>query len=906
MDDAERRSVKRSRFDQTEPEPRRTSRFDRRSRSPPSKRSDHGRSRSPLASSGDAAEAKKSPAVDPAAAAAAAAARINAQLQAKKGIQHVDVPPIKSAISPSSASGTPNPDSKINGEMYVADGDYIKDIEVNDLRNRYLLTKGSTQKMIKDETGADVTTRGSYYPDKSMATPANPPLYLHVTSTSKEGLEKAVAKIEELMKQELPQLVDERRFRRREQEHVERDEYGRRKWPEEKIPIGLEPVPGFNLRAQVVGHGGAYVKHIQGETQCRVQIKGRGSGYYEASTHKESEEDMYLHVTGPDPNMVAKAKELCEDLIANVKEQYEEFKSRPPRNYGGYGGGRGYGGDRGYGDRGYGDRSHSHDHTRGGSHGGSQSGTPDPGRGGPQGAPHGPSHGGSHGGSYQGYGGYGSQGAVPTGSPATPGGASGHNASDYAAQYAQLYGGQDPYAAYGGYAAYVQLYQQYYAAAQQPQQLQQGSPPPPPGTGASASPPPPPPPPSEAAPPPPPPSAAPPPPPGAGSYGNVPRDSLPITMSHQRYPSHDPIKEPHSISLKVLRLSRPSLVTQHPLKSLLNPSTLDEGPSPASLAYASGPGAPGVGVPETNPDPFLLTPILNLPLSFGSTYVGEHFSCTLCANHDSLDPDAASSNVQGEGQTQQLKSKRIRDVKIEAEMKTPRGGGTVQKLELTGGIQPDGSGTQAGGSIGQGVGGSRGVDLEPGETLQRIVGFDLKEEGNYVLAVTVSYYEATETSGRTRTFRKLYQFICKSSLIVRTKVGALGGLPAAGDETSERGDEAEKRRTPSRRRCVLEAQLENCSEDVMQLERVVLDLEAGLGYRDCNWGASEKPVLQPGEVEQVCFVVEEEEGDGPRVETREDGRIVLGVLGVGWRGEMGNRGFLTTGKLAMRAAAAST
>lgn len=29
------------------------------------------------------------------------------------------------------------------------------------------------------------------------------------------------------MKQELPQLVDERRFRRREQEQVERDEYGR-------------------------------------------------------------------------------------------------------------------------------------------------------------------------------------------------------------------------------------------------------------------------------------------------------------------------------------------------------------------------------------------------------------------------------------------------------------------------------------------------------------------------------------------------------------------------------------------------------------------------------------------------------------------------------------------------------
>ena len=55
----------------------------------------------------------------------------------------------------------------------------------------------------------------------------NPPLYLHVTSTSKAGLEKAVEKIEELMKQELPNLVDERRFRRRDQDTVERDEFGR-------------------------------------------------------------------------------------------------------------------------------------------------------------------------------------------------------------------------------------------------------------------------------------------------------------------------------------------------------------------------------------------------------------------------------------------------------------------------------------------------------------------------------------------------------------------------------------------------------------------------------------------------------------------------------------------------------
>ncbi|KAF4979531.1 hypothetical protein FZEAL_4299 [Fusarium zealandicum] len=314
-------------------------------------------------------------------------------------------------------------------------------------------------------------------------------------------------------------------------------------------------------------------------------------------------------------------------------------------------------------------------------------------------------------------------------------------------------------------------------------------------------------------------------------------------MSHQRYPSHDPVKEPHSISLKVLRLSRPSLVAQYPLD---HPSSIGAsvkpGPAPASLAYRTQ--------AASNPTPFLLSPIVNLPLSFGSAYVGESFSCTLCANNDLL-PDA---------------TKDIRDVRIEAEMKTP-GMGAVQRLELG----PPGAKPEA--------------DLDAGGTLQKVVSFDLKEEGNHVLAVTVSYYEATETSGRTRTFRKLYQFICKASLIVRTKVGT--------PKTDAQG----------RRRWVLEAQLENCSDDVVQLEKVVLDTEAGLRYRDCNWEASgsAKPVLHPSEVEQVCFVVEDSE-DADGVEVTPDGRIIFGTLGIGWRGEMGNRGFLSTGKLGTRVA----
>ncbi|KAF2759680.1 hypothetical protein EJ05DRAFT_474748 [Pseudovirgaria hyperparasitica] len=470
------------RFDQTERKPTR----ERRSRSPSSRTSEPIRERSPIQREETDTPSKEQLKADAAARAKAAAERINASLAAKKAIQTVDVPPIRSASTEAAkkSSGV----AGVSDEIYTQDGDFIRDIEVNDLRNRYTLTKGSTQKMIKEETGADVTTRGEYYPDKTLATAASPPLYLHITSTSKEGLEQAVAKINELMQQELPNLVDERRFRRREPEQFERDELGRRKWPEERIPIDLEPIPGFNLRAQVVGHGGAYVKHIQQETRCRVQIKGQNSGFMEPNTGRESDEPMYLHVAGPDPNEVKRARGLCEDLLASVKSQYESFKER--------GGARGR----------YGDRE-----SNGGGRGGYGGGGREYG-------------GGRDSGDHYGYGSQ--QSPTGQGDPnsqtATPSSAN----ADYAAQYAQYYqqyqqyaqNGQDPYAAYGGYANYMAMYQQYYA--QQAGQDQSG------GTPTQATSQAPPPPPSNDAPPPPPPSgsdAPPPPPPGVPSgYNNVP------------------------------------------------------------------------------------------------------------------------------------------------------------------------------------------------------------------------------------------------------------------------------------------------------------------------------------------------------------------------------------------------
>jgi hypothetical protein len=130
-----------------------------------------------------------------------------------------------------------------------------------------------------------------------------------------------------------------------------------------------------------------------------------------------------INCSGPDPKEVQRAKELCLDLLANVREQYEEFKSRPPpqRGYSDRAPSTGYGGQSGYGDRQVSDRSNSY-----GGYANAYSNSPAPHTSGSAMTPP-------------------STGAPGAGTPAA--------GADYSAQYALYYGGQDPYAAYGGYAA---------------------------------------------------------------------------------------------------------------------------------------------------------------------------------------------------------------------------------------------------------------------------------------------------------------------------------------------------------------------------------------------------------------------------------------------------------------------
>ncbi|KAF2399055.1 hypothetical protein EJ06DRAFT_68847 [Trichodelitschia bisporula] len=319
-------------------------------------------------------------------------------------------------------------------------------------------------------------------------------------------------------------------------------------------------------------------------------------------------------------------------------------------------------------------------------------------------------------------------------------------------------------------------------------------------------------------------------------------------MSRARAPSvGESLKTPHSVSLKVLRLSRPSLAPQTPLPPDSSSPLGLHFSAHASRADPSGSSIrDGFGVG--------LAPALLLPESFGGAYVGETFACALAANNEV--PSGDPREVSG--------------LKVVAEIQTP--------------------GAAAGTWVGVGLEGEHEGEegFEPGASRQWILRLALKEEGQHTLGVTVTYTE-TGAAGeaRTRSFRKLYQFAATNLVGVRTKAGDLP--PRAG-----------------RGRYALEAQLENLGERGVAIESVSVAPRPPFTSTSLNWDvagdAARAPVLNPHDVYQVAFILEEgEEKKGEDEEqTPAGGKLVLGQLHIQWRGSMGDRGTLTTGWLTGR------
>jgi len=156
-------------------------------------------------------------------------------------------------------------------------------------------------------------------------------------------------------------------------------------------------------------------------------------------------------------------------------------------------------------------------------------------------------------------------------------------------------------------------------------------------------------------------------------------------------------QEENLVSLKVMRLCRPSLVQQQPV------------PLPSEAVGMPSPGAASS---------IALTGWLTLPQSFGDIFLGETFSCYI-----------SLANVSGGELTQ---------IALKVEVQTQ-----VQRETLSAQIAPP-----AGNSTPE-------VDtLQAGQTLDRIIKYELKDVGVHILICSASF---CDRDGE-RKFRKFFKF----------------------------------------------------------------------------------------------------------------------------------------------------
>lgn len=171
----------------------------------------------------------------------------------------------------------------------------------------------------------------------------------------------------------------------------------------------------------------------------------------------------------------------------------------------------------------------------------------------------------------------------------------------------------------------------------------------------------------------------------------------------------------HLLALKVMRLTRPSLYTTHPVASesryftcnLLNAALKKDLGSPDKLEYFSSGN------------------LLMLPQSFGNIYLGETFSCYMSVHNDS--------------------QQTVTNVSVQADLQIG-----MQKIVLAGHRGNYSSVTK----------------LNPDESVDDVIHHEVKEIGTHILACTVSY---TSMNNEKMHFRKFFKFQVSKPLDVKTK-----------------------------------------------------------------------------------------------------------------------------------------
>ncbi|KAF9190179.1 hypothetical protein BGZ51_008882 [Haplosporangium sp. Z 767] len=394
----------------------------------------------------------------------------------------------------------------------------------------------------------------------------------------------------------------------------------------------------------------------------------------------------------------------------------------------------------------------------------------------------------------------------------------------------------------------------------------------------------------------------------------------------------DQQRESHLISLKVMRLSRPSLVTGHGLyfgpptsqTSSAEPlalgaerpnmtSILTDALSDLSLSQLERVHPPSSGRPrhstittssiddnatneadhELDMGDFGVSELLTMPASFGNIYLGETFTSYICANNESSHP--------------------VRDVILKAELQT-----STMRFALSDTLSAQrhpNANTATSPSVTPTPLPSTGGHiqlLESGKTNEMIVSHEIKELGIHILVCSIQY---TTLDGQQKSFRKFYKFQVLNPLSVKTKVNHPTSTSAISQDGTNHAASASTRDGL----VLLEAMVQNVSGVTMWMERMKFEVADAFVVKDLNVVIEDEDAdksdkvegrskpesifskhdyFAPNDIRQYLYVLTPKPGK----ELLAKKTNVLGKMDILWRSQFGETGRLQTSQLTRKPA----
>ncbi|OQR85847.1 branchpoint-bridging protein [Achlya hypogyna] len=99
-----------------------------------------------------------------------------------------------------------------------------------------------------------------------------------------------------------------------------------------KIPIPYKEYPTYNFMGLIIGPRGNTQKRMEKEYNCRIAIRGRGSGKEgKRSIHNDDHEDLHVFITGDKEEDVERAAKMITNLLVPVDDMTNEHKQRQLR-----------------------------------------------------------------------------------------------------------------------------------------------------------------------------------------------------------------------------------------------------------------------------------------------------------------------------------------------------------------------------------------------------------------------------------------------------------------------------------------------------------------------------------------------------------------------------------------------